>query len=226
MDKKTLYISIISFFAYSGYYAGLAIIFSLNLIDLSRFYSIPLRLFLCIIMGVLIVKRKVNMESQTLRLIAVFTILYIIKVLITENTIAEGDLLPASKVWYEYIFFFIAFNLLPFLVYSSLDFYRFKNVILNSLIFSGFILALLSIYLYQDILVGGIGRISEAKYNNPGLETLSPLALSYSGVLTITLCFYKLIRINPRVFSNLNRKKYINFIKEIYLMLQNLFSFF
>jgi O-antigen ligase len=193
MDKKAFYISIVSFFAFSGYYVGLALMLAFNLSELSRFYSIPIRLFLCLLMLLLIFKGNINLRLSNVRLIFIFSMLYILKVLYTENTVFDSHVVSTGRMWIEYIFFFIAFNLLPFLAFASIDFNRYRKIIINSFIFSGFVLAIVSIFLYKDILTQGIGRISLAKYENPDSETLSPLALSYSGVLTITLSLYQLI---------------------------------
>ena len=60
--KKIVFL--VSFFTYSGYYAGLAIIFSLNLTTLSRYYSIPLRIVLALAMIYLIIKSDLKYDHK------------------------------------------------------------------------------------------------------------------------------------------------------------------
>lgn len=189
-------IFLISFFLYSGYYAGLAIIFSLNLSELSRFYSIPLRVVLGLMMFYLFLKNRDrlinNPFSWTQTVFIVFWVYYTIKVLYSESISTGSDL---SRPWFEYIFFALTYVVLPFICFFSLDIEKYKETILNSLIFSGFIMGVFSIYIYGYLLVSGIGRVSLAIYET-GQDVLSPLALSYAGALTIVLCIFDLIFMN------------------------------
>jgi O-antigen ligase len=188
--KKLIFF--VSFFSYAGYYAGLALIMSSGQIELSRYYSIPLRLILVGFMIILIVK-NVNhagrhFKKGYLPVMILFAIVYIIKVVVTETNYSR-----LSRDWYEYIFYFLSYSIIPFFAYAFIDFEKYKKTILDALILSGFVLGGLSLYLYRSILTIGIGRISLIKYQFPNVETLSPLALSYSGVLMIVLCVYKLV---------------------------------
>src|SRR5690606_31006775 len=64
--------------------------------------------------------------------------------------------------------------------------------IINGLITSGFFLAIFSIYFFGDqILSGSVGRIGKSIDSDDGV--ISPLALAYSSVLTISICIYKLL---------------------------------
>jgi hypothetical protein len=190
-EKKWVYV--LSFFSFAGYYLGLALILSFGYLEFSRYYSIPLRISLMIIMLMLILKnihRGVKQFSEIYpALLVIFSMLYIIKVIISEANYSKF----LSRSWYEYIFYFISYSLLPFITFSSINFEKYKKTILNAFIFCGFVLSVLSLYLYRNILTMGLGRISMIKYEFPKMETLSPLTLSYCGVLTIVLCVYKLI---------------------------------
>lgn len=126
-------------------------------------------------------------------LVFLFLIIYILKVIYTESTFPDAHQLPLSRRWEEYILYFVAYNILPFLAYKKIDFKTHFKTILNAFIFSGFVLSVVSLYLYGDIIKSGIGRISMVKYENPELETLSPLSLSYGGTLTIALCLMKIL---------------------------------
>lgn len=196
----------ISFFIYSGYFAGLAIIFALNLGEISKFYSVPLRLVLSASMVYVICKNWKNLintkNSIYLFLFVLFWAIYILKVLYTENIAIEGQL---SKEWHEFIYFSITYVVLPFITYLSIDSKKYTQTILDALIFSGFIMGGISTYLYGSLLSSGIGRIGLISYET-GEDVLNPLALSYAGTLTIALCAHRLI-INKK--NNKNDKIYL-----------------
>lgn len=189
--KKIIFI--ISFFTFSGFYAGLAFIYSLNLVEYSRFYTIPLRVILSIFMIVIIMQNRKNLvlnkNGKYLTMFIIFWIIYIVKVLYTESISTLNDL---GKLWYEYILYSILYVVIPFLTFYLIDYEKFKKQILEGFIFSGFILGVVSLYLYGKYLLLGIGRLNNVRYIT-GEEVLSPLALSYSGVLTIVLCMYKFL---------------------------------
>ncbi|MEB8330282.1 O-antigen ligase family protein [Flavobacteriaceae bacterium KMM 6897] len=189
--KKLIFL--ISFFSYSGYYAGLAIILSLNLSELSRFYSVPIRVVMALLMIIIIHRHKnlliKNKNSHYIILFIVFWVFYLLKVLYTESITTNNEL---RRIWYEYPLFAFLYIIMPFLAFYSIDFYKYKKIILNGFISSGFILGLVSLFLYGKYLVQGIGRLNLVRYQT-GEEVLSPLALSYSGALTIVLCIYKFV---------------------------------
>ncbi|MGN6602369.1 MAG: O-antigen ligase family protein, partial [Ginsengibacter sp.] len=204
---------LISFLSFSGYYIGLALIISFGDVQISRYYSVPFRLLLLVIMILLIIRNRQKLRRHLkgiyFPLMFLFAILYIFKVLFTQ--IGNN---PLSRNWYEYIFYFLGYSFIPFLAYSTINFAKFKEEIIGGILLSGFILGCLSLYLYKDILIMGIGRISEIKYQLSNVQTLSPLALSYSGVLTIILCVYKLI------FTTVKSMKY-----KLYLFTNIILSF-
>jgi len=192
--KRIIYF--ITFFVFSGYYAGLAIIITSGFTDLSRFYSLPIRALTLICMIYVIKENYRNLlrrrNAIVILLMTAFWGLYFLKVL--YHVQAGYPLFRSS--WVEYIFYAMAFCVFPFFTYASIDFDRYKKTILDSLIFSGFILGLVCLYLYKDILAMGVGRINEIKYiDENAADTLNPLALSYGGVLTLVLCVYKIIYI-------------------------------
>jgi len=208
--KKIIFI--LSFFSYSGFYVGIAFLFAFNLSELSRFYSIPLRVLLAILM-LWVIKKEYNnlIDVKKRRLIVTFLmfwVLYFLKVLYTENV---STVTQTSKPWYEFIFFSITYVILPFITFMSIDYTRYKFTILNAFILSGFLLGLANLYIYGGALGTGIARVSELTYKT-GDEILSPLALSYSGSLTIVLCVYKLL-----IIKNNNKKQIIYLISTIIL---------
>lgn len=117
--------------------------------------------------------------------------------------------------WYEYLFFALNFCVLPFIMYSIIDFSKTKKIILDALIFSGFIMGVASIFIYKELIILGVSRLSMAKYVNPDIEVVNPLILSYVSALTIALCFYQLFF----------EKKEISFNHKFYLYINILLSF-
>lgn len=195
LEKGIIYI--VSFFLYSGYYVGLSLLFATGRSELSRYYSIPLRLMLCVLMVYYISMNytKIKKYKTIFLFFILFSLLYFLKILYTENL---GWKMKSN--WVEYIFYYTSYCFLPFLFYSFIDFKKYKKTILNALIFSGFLLGGLSLFVFKDVLQsGGIGRISLLTYET-GEAVISPLALAYSGALTIILCLYKLI------YENITKK--------------------
>lgn len=184
----------VTFFLYSGFYALLAIITALGLSAQSRLFTVPLRLVTTLLMLYVIFKvsKKTRTWNKHLKInsfiISIVFFVFFIKVLVDVN--AATKLL---RSWPEYIFYSINFCILPYYMFSQLDFYKYKHTIINATIFSGFVMGVVCVLLYQDILVLGVGRISEAAYQDNTSEYISPLALSYCSVLTIGLCIFKFI---------------------------------
>ncbi|MGJ8761394.1 MAG: O-antigen ligase family protein [Polaribacter sp.] len=194
-------IFIVAFFSYSGFYAVLAIVISLGLTSSSRSTTIPIRVLTTLLMGYGVFyffkKYDISKEKKTiLFLFLLFWSLYFIKVLFHENS-----LLGLSRSWFEYMFYAINFCILPFLMFSVINFSDLKKTILNSFIFSGFLMGIFALYFYKDILMSGVGRISLAKYSDFDEQTLSPLALSYAGALTLMLCIFEIIYNKTKTIS-------------------------
>jgi O-antigen ligase len=124
-------------------------------------------------------------NKNTLILLLIFWGIYFFKVMIHFNTNAD-----MSLEWYEYIFYSFSYCVLPFITFILSDFKKFKNVILNSLIFSGFSLGVTSLFLYKHLIIMGISRLNQAQYIT-GEQTLNPLALAYGGTLVISLILFK-----------------------------------
>ena len=190
--KKLVYI--ISFFSFSGYYTGLAILISLGLSTLSRQYSTPLRILMALIMVYIIITNRNRLfaakNNSVIPLFLIFWAYYFIKVLYTELIVLNDSLV---RPWEEYIYYPLIFVILPFITFISIPFHKYWKTILNALIFSGFLLGVICTYLYGPyLLVGGFGRLSALTYET-GENVLSPLAASYAGSLTLMLCLFKLI---------------------------------
>ncbi len=201
---------------FSGFYALLAIIIALGLSAQSRIFTVPLRLVTTLLMLYVILKISKKTKPYFLHLkinsfiISIVFFVFFIKVLVDVNI---GTNLLRS--WPEYIFYSINFCILPYYMFSQLDFYKYKHTIINATIFSGFVMGVVCVLLYQDILLLGVGRISEVAYYDDSIsEVINPLALSYCSVLTIGLCIFKFI--NER---NLTLKIKIYYTSTIFLSL-------
>jgi hypothetical protein len=204
---------IVTFFSYMGYYATLAIFISAGYIEQSRIITIPIKLFITLLMLFAIIKYGYPIKHNSKKrmfyiLFFLFWILYFFRVF--ENYIFAANL---SRQWYEYIYYALSSCILPFMFYSLGIMGEYKETILRAFIFSGFILGLVILYLYGSIFVLNIGRLSMLK-SLTGESTLSPLALSYSGALTLFLCVFQLIK-------NKNQ----NFLIRTYLLTNIVLSF-
>tara|TARA_R110002050_G_scaffold69630_2_gene150686 strand:+ start:17686 stop:18906 length:1221 start_codon:yes stop_codon:yes gene_type:complete len=197
MTKNTFLnrcIFIVSFFTFSGFYAILAITISLLGSSATRLITVPVRLLTTILMVSVIFysykkgKQFSKKEKIIKMLFFLFWSLYIIKLLWHHS---QGYHLRLN--WIEYLFYALNFCILPFFMYMSISFETYKKTILDALIFSGFLMGLTTLYLYKDIITSGIGRISLIIYQNPDMETLNPLMLSYASILGIMLCFYEIL---------------------------------
>jgi len=205
----------ITFFSYSGYYAGLAIIMSLGLGDYSRLYSVPIRLLLSVLMLYIIIRNTNsfyrNTKKHILVIFVLFWLFYFSKVMLAI------DMYPIRQNWYEYILYSISYCVVPFIMYAFIDFDKHKDKILNAFIHSGFIMAVTCLYVYRDLLTLGLGRISEIKYIDSDYELISPLALSYVGSLTVVLCFYKLFFSKQLLSKKLRWFLIINMVVSFYI---------
>lgn len=208
---KDFIIKYYSFFLYSGYYIGLEFILFTGNKDLSRFYTLPIRLVFPFLVFLLIKSNgKINLNKNTL-LVFVLFIFYLVKVLIT----ADRYELDLSRLWFEYILYFLIYCFSTFLFFSNINLKKFLPTIIKTILFSGFLLALSTMYLYKDFLTSGIGRISMLRYEQ-GMEDsdiISPLALAYAAALNLSLIlpYYKIYA---------NRKT----VTKIYLALNGILS--
>ncbi|AYD47985.1 O-antigen ligase family protein [Arachidicoccus soli] len=195
-SNPNLSLYFITFFTFIGYNAGLAVFIGANL-NTTLYYSIPLKFITSIIMIKYIIKNsKINqgyndkLKKKITFMFILFTLLYIFKVIFSFGFFMR--IVPYKNDWYVYIFYYLSAAILPFFMYSSVDLNdKNKKTIVDALIFSGFILGIVCLFEYGKIIfLGNIGRLG----SNPNEgDTLSPLALSYSGSLTIIICLYQMI---------------------------------
>ena len=192
---KSISIYLLSFFLFSGYYIGLEVIIATGNSEMSRFYSIPIRILqfsMMIYLSRFIILEKIKIHYFPAFLF--FSILYLFKVFYTDNQLYTSEFMPLKKSWQEYIFYFVIMTFLPLISFASFDFRKYSKVVFNAIILSTFLLSLISIYFYSDAIGSGVGRISLLVYQDSDTEsTISPLALSYGSALGISLCIYALL---------------------------------
>lgn len=196
----------ISFFTYSGYYAGLGVLLELLGNSASRLYSIPIRLLYCFFCLIFIFYMsalyfKINFKvRKNIVFLYCSTILFLLY-LFFQYLININANISTSKS-YEFAFYLVAYAIFPFAFYSIINYRKYVGTITNITIISGFILGVISVILYHDILGSSAGRISSLRYE--GVDNfISPLALSYSASLTMTLSVFYWLNSHPKTIMKL-----------------------
>lgn len=206
----------VTFFSFSGFYLGIEFLLAINMSDYTRFYSIPIRVALCLSMILYMMffsnrnKSKGSGNIQFKMFLYFFWFIYIMKVLY----FMLDPSLNFGKEKYEFIYYTIAFCILPFSFYQAIDINKHQERIVNIIIFSGLCLGVLTTYLYFDIIISGqIGRLNQAQYMGFEIGTINPLMLAYAGASTIGMTMYRLIYNPPS-----------SFIRNIYYYMSMFFS--
>lgn len=191
----------ISFFTYSGYYAGLGILLEVLGNSASRLYSIPVRLLYCVFCLIFIfymsaIYFKINFKvKKNIVFLFCSTVLFLLYLFFQYLININGNITTDKS--YEVAFYLVAYAIFPFLFYSVINYNKYKKMITYVSIISGFVLGVISIVLYHDILGGSVGRISALRYE--GVDNfISPLALSYSASLTMTLSIFYWLNSQPK----------------------------
>jgi O-antigen ligase len=176
---KTHLIYVVHFLSFVGYSICMMVLTNLGLLSFSRMMTIPIRLLIvACLLCVLFLSRKVFINAPA-RIFILFSLIYVSRILF--------ELVDGTKIFHqtplEYLLYFASFAALPFLIVSSLHLKAHHyNIIRSSILFSGFMLSLLTLFFYKSI-IGTIGRITEAVTRDDNY--ISPLALSYCSVLVI-----------------------------------------
>ncbi|MCP4971763.1 MAG: O-antigen ligase family protein [Arcobacter sp.] len=193
----------LAFFTFIGYYIGLSVLIFFGYIELSRFYTIPLRFLLASIMILLLIFenfRTIKSNREFYYLFWIFWFLYFFAVgREVIKPIPKYQLSPLEIVSYSFIY-----SIIPFLFFSLRQSDFIINIYKKALIFSGLIFSIISYLMYSKYLLLGIGRISHATYLEKGdFAVLSPLAFSYISSIVIGVCIHEL------VYKNINKKEKI-----------------
>ncbi|WP_187477624.1 O-antigen ligase family protein [Amniculibacterium sp. G2-70] len=214
---RRLFIMYMNFFMFSGYYLGLALILTTGNVELSKFYSLPVRVLQLVIAIITIIhlnglRFKIR---QTDFYVFLFFIFYLLKVLYTEMI---TDKIPLHNLWYYYIFYFLFFNYSVYIFFRNINVKKYLHLIVKTQLIAGFLMALVVIIFYRDILFAGEGGRFGANIEGNDDVILSPLAISYAGALNISL----LIPYLSYNFKNLN---IINKIIHVVNFLLSMFLF-
>lgn len=204
-----------SFFIFAGYYVGLSVILSTGNVNLSRFYSLPIRLLMFIVAVLyLLQSRSKNIKIRLVDILMfLFFFFFTLKAIYTETIVNKVEL---KFEWYEYISYFLFFNYSVFIFFRNLHVRKYLNLIINTLLFSGFLLGIIIIGFYRDILFASqVGRFGASVEGSQG-DILSPLAVAYSGALNVSLLVPYLI----------NNFKSANLLQKIYYLSNFLLSMF
>ena len=191
INKYKIYTSALftaAFFTFSGYFLLLMLCSNLLGIGYSRYFTIPVRLLIIALLFICVnlagIKQYIN--KPVLIAFFIFSFLYIARIAVdTINGVKNhmgGD---------GFLMFYLSFCFLPFLFLllkkdTSTDLKLYRWAILSS----GAILSIFTFIFYRDI-IGTVGRISLAVSKDENY--ISPLALSYSGSLTMGVALLLLL---------------------------------
>lgn len=197
-----------TFFLFSGFQMFLVLFYRIGQPELSRFFSIPLRILLVISMIYYLINNRGNILNRKLNffILLIFTILYIFKIVVSEiNAYKNPEL---SRNWFEYIFYFVSYCVLTYFFYSSINYKKQFKSIIQPIILSGFLFGIVTIFAYFPYIISGtMGRISYLKYET-GEDTINPLSLAYSSVLTLTSIVF-LFLFSPTKINNRSKFYYL-----------------
>lgn len=191
MRIERIAVILASFFLYPGYYFGLSIIFKYGMSEKSLlYYTLPVRLLLAVLMLYVVIRSARLIpwgKLSTLSLVG-FSVLYVAKIIYTDSLGWS-----MSKSWIEFISYYLFYFIIPFFFFSSISFSEHKRRILNTVLFSGLLLGVFSIYMFSDALTSGsVTRVSRWTFEDEQ-SVINPLSLAYSGTIILTLCVYKLM---------------------------------
>lgn len=179
----------VCFFLFSGFYAGLGLVINFLGNEFTRFYSIPIR-FICSLIMILFVIKGAKIVFKDIWYFVV-VLLFLLHLIFCYQLDLYGQL-GFFKLKYEYIMYTLIYCVFPFLYFSFCNYEKIYSILEKSIISSGFVLNIVSIVLYKDLIINGIARISFLQYESDQ-GFLSPLSLSYASSLTMAICFCRLM---------------------------------
>ncbi|WP_242916742.1 O-antigen ligase family protein [Pontibacter liquoris] len=176
------------FFTFSGYYVLLMVGNNTIGPQLSRYITIPLRVFIVLLLGIcfLLVGKKKSFKQLPFLAFLTFSLLYLLRIALemlkgTANHISNES----------FLLYFLSFGFLPFLIlYLKEDLELDQKLYRSAMLISGALLAIFTLLFYRD-LIGTVGRISLAVSRDENY--ISPLALSYSASLTMGISLILLL---------------------------------
>lgn len=174
----TKYLFLIFFLAFSGYYVILILLSNNGLISFSRYFTVPVRIFIAISLFVVFKNNYSSIKIHALKYFYFFSLLYFFRILLEANLYEDYHL---SEL--EFFLYYLSFVFFPIIFISKTKFtIQNYNSLFYALLLSSVLLSLLTIFYYSDFI--GLGaRITD--FVNRDQNYVSPLALSYCGTLLI-----------------------------------------
>ncbi len=176
------------FFSFSGYYAVLLLSNNLLGLSFSQYFTIPVRILIVLLLFIcfILIGRKEQIKQPVFIAFILFSLAYLFRIAAEILSGVQNHMSNST-----FLLYFLSFCFLPFLclflkkeLFADLKFYKW------AILLSGAILAVLSFFFYRDI-IGTVGRISLAVSKDENY--ISPLALSYSGSLTMGVALLVLL---------------------------------
>jgi O-antigen ligase len=183
----------IAFFSFIGFFAGLEVIFFAGSSALSRYYSVPIRLVVTVLMLFIMTKMKLrHIKSNQVVYFLFFSFWMLYFIAIFRNSMGDTSYFHITPL--EFLGYSVIYGMVPFLFFSLRHDNKAYDTFKNAIIFSGFAFAVLSSLIYGKYLLSGVGRLSMAQYTEGSdFAAISPLTLSYMSTLVISICSYYLI---------------------------------
>ncbi|WP_188504868.1 O-antigen ligase family protein [Parapedobacter pyrenivorans] len=203
--------SLLAFFLnFLGFYCILLVFANLNLLEFSRYVTVPLRILIvsCLCMG-FIKRQKYNVGGSTL-LFLLFAVLYFLRIL-TDALLDRNLYISYQQVF----FYFLTFGFIPFLAIRHTSFRVDALIAMREWFFvSAFAFSLLATLSYAKF-IGQVGRLTSGVSTD---DLISPLILSYCSALVLG--------VSMNLWLTTTRKKFREKMSLIVLMLLALTPFF
>jgi O-antigen ligase len=168
------------FFTFSGYYALLVLSNNLIGIQYSRYFTVPIRVLivLLLLLCLLLIGRKKEINQPLFIAFIAFSLLYISRIVVEILNLSVYHISNST-----FLLYFVSFGVLPFVfLFLKKESASDKAIYKGAVLLSGVFLSVLTLFFYRD-LIGTVGRISLALSKDENY--ISPLALSYSGSLSM-----------------------------------------
>lgn len=196
-NLKNIYLFLVYFFAFGGYYAALMTFSNVIGGAGSRNFTIPIRFGIVLLLSFIFMMQPKIKIQKGLVYFALFSLAYLLRIFI--EYIDKSSLFHITEL--EFFLYFISFVLFPLFLLSqfSLNEKNYENILWGLLI-GVLVLSVFTVIFYKN-LIGNVARISLAVAK--GEEYISPLALSYSSALGIGVGLSYLLTNKVRLFKKI-----------------------
>ncbi|KPP97287.1 MAG: O-antigen ligase like membrane protein [Bacteroidetes bacterium HLUCCA01] len=173
------------FFVFAGSYVVLIILANTGYKDVSRLFTIPIRLFIVALFAIsFVLHRKIRFNKGVIWFL-IFSLLYYLRIYISYQ--GYNPYLHQSE--WDFFIYFTSFVLLPFIFITQTKITKYHiNLLFYTVSIGSLILAIGTLYYYRDI-IGDVSRITFVD----DVNVISALILSYVASLGIGVAYsYKL----------------------------------